>query len=180
METNEELTVVPEEDKNFVYYPDVTAEVFIEEDKFEYEVELVATLPEITIEVEIVDPNNNPVPYFPVMVSGTGGYHEWTHKEALTQRTDTNGRCRFTNLPETDELELVLYHTFEVPTDSELEPKEKELIEKLTAYYTETGILKKWIRIPILVVAGQQNYKVQARIPLRLNQDSPLGTEQSP
>ena len=165
-----------EEDKNFVYYPDVTAEIFIEEDKFEYDVELVATLPEITIEVEVVDPNNNPLAYFPVMVTGAGVSDQWRIDENFTQRTDEDGQCIFTNVPETTDLKLIFAGDTPVPGDSNLNVEQKETVERPALLYRAA----ERVEVPIIVVAGQKNYKVQARIPLRLNQDHPLGTEQNP
>lgn len=165
-----------EEDKNFVYYPDVTAEVFIEEDKFEYEIELIATLPEITIEVEVVDPNNNPVPYFPVMVIGAGVSDQWRIDENFVQRTDEDGQCIFTNVPETTGLKLIFAGDTPVPGDDKPDAEQKATVEELTLSYRTA----ERVEVSIIVVADQKNYKVQARIPLRLNQVSPLGTERAP
>ena len=162
--------------QNFVYYPDITAEIFIEEDKFEYEVELVATLPEITIEVEVVDPNNNPLVYFPVEVSAKGISEQWRIDENFVQRTDEDGQCIFTNVPETTGLKLIFAGDTPVPGDDKLDAEQKATVEELTLRYQTA----ERVEVAIIVVAGQKNYKVQARIPLRLNQDSPLGTEQAP
>ncbi len=165
-----------EEYKSFVYYPDVTAEVFIEADKFEYEVELVATLPEITIEVEVVDPNNKPLAYFPVMVTGADISDVWRIDENFIQRTDEDGQCIFTNVPETTGLKLIFAGDTPVPGDGKLNIEQKGAIEELSQLHQTA----ERVEVPILVVAGQKEYKVQARIPLRLNQDSPLGAEQTP
>ena len=160
--------------QNFVYYPDVTAEIFLEEDKFEYEVELVATLPEITIEVEVVDPNNNPLPYFPVEVSAESGVisRNWQEQMNFYQRTDEDGRCTFTNVPEMEKLLLKLCGDCDVFGDT---LRDTHLAGVAQAY----GQMEK-LELPIMITRGQKEYKVQARIPLRLNQDSPLGTEQNP
>jgi hypothetical protein len=169
-----------EEYENFIYYPDVITEIEIEADKLEYEVELVAVIPDMIIDVEVVDANSNPVPYFPVAVEGVGISTEWSQARALIQRTDFEGHCTFTEVPDSEQLKLLLHYSFKVPTDPDLDPKEKKLIEELNAHYEESGKFNKWIEVPIIIVPSQMEYKVQARIPIRLNQDSPLGTKESP
>lgn len=163
------------EDKSFVYYPDATAEIFIEEDQFEYDVELIATLPEITIEVEVIDPNNNPLAYFPVMVTGADISGQWRTDENFTQRTDEDGQCLFTNVPETTGLKLIFAGDTAIRTD-ELNAEQRQAAEELTLLYRTA----EQVEVSIIVVPSQKNYKVQARIPLRLNQVSPLGAEQAP
>ena len=88
------------------------------------------------------------------------------------QRTDEDGRCTFTNVPEMEKLLLKLCGDCDVPGDTS---RDTHLAGVAQAY----GQMEK-LELPILTTRGQKEYKVQARIPLRLNQDSPLGTEQNP
>ena len=98
-----------EKHKSYVYYPDVTVDVGYQPEQDEYEVKLVATLPEIEIEAVLMDSAGNPLPYFPVEIRAESAPipFEWALAQNFNKRTEENGHIQFINVPEMKGLHLV-------------------------------------------------------------------------
>ena len=144
---------------SYRYHPDVIVGVDYEAGKTEYEVELVAERPEIIIEVELKNTAGEPLPYFPVEVRGAPGSisSQWEADKKLDQRTDERGYCRFTEVPDVENLRLVMWGGNSVWNDN----LSREEIEKISRKEYEKY---KWTEIPIEVIQGKKEYRVEVTL----------------
>lgn len=151
-----------EKDKydNYVFYPDAIVDVGYVEGKSEYDIEMVAVLPEITIDVEVVDLTGHPLEHFPVEVRAAGGgiSSQWQSQRNLTLRTDLQGYCRFEGVPDIEGLLLVFSGGSGTWGDLGLDEEEKKFIEQVKRQHR----VYKWTEVPIEVVPGEKEYSVRA------------------
>lgn len=143
---------------SYRYYPDVIVGINYEEGKTEYEVELVAERPEITIEVELKNTAGEPLPYFPIGVRGAPGSisSQWKADKKLKQRTDKQGYCKFTEVPNVEDLRIVMWGGSDVWND----PLSKEEAKKIRKEYEKY----KWTEAPIEVAPRKKEYKVKVTL----------------
>lgn len=151
---------------SYVYYPNTSAEIVLEEERIEYEVELVAELPEFTVEVYVVDSAGDALPYYPVELMGGGGLisREWKEARNLHTRTDKNGYCKLTGVPNLKGMCLVFYMHSYVPSDKNLDEETKKLMGQVSQEY---GRKYTWTQVDIEVVEGVKNYEITALIPTK-------------
>ena len=143
---------------SYRYHPDVIVGIDYEAGKMEYEVEIVAERPEITIEVELNNTAGEPLPYFPVEVRGTPGSisSQWRADKKLDQRTDERGYCRFTEVPNVESLRLVMWGGNSLFNDILSKEKAQNIEDKYKKY--------KWTEVPIELIPGRKEYKVEVTI----------------
>lgn len=143
---------------SYTYYPDVVVGIDYEEGKTEYDVELVAERPEIAIEVELRNSYGERLPYFPVGVRGAPGSisSQWKADKKLKQRTDKQGYCKFTEVPNVENLRIVMWGGSGVWND----PLSKEEAKKIRKEYEKY----KWTEVPIEVAPGKKEYKVKVTL----------------
>ncbi len=136
------------------YYPNVSVDAGYEEGKTIYNVEMVAEKPEFVIEVTVKDSSGKVLPNFPIEVRSNDAAisSAWQAEKKLEQRTDRNGCCKFTEVPNVKGLKLVFWGQNSVWNDT-LNQQEKE---KLNQEYSKY----KWTEVPIEVIPGQKEYKV--------------------
>lgn len=152
---------------SFVYYPSVWTEIVFEEDKFEYEVELVAELPEFTVEVYVVDSAGNPLPFYSVELRSWGRVHishDWKSDRGFHIRADENGYCKLTGVPNIEQMRLVFERQSSVPSDKNLDEETKKLMGQIGEEY---GKKYKWTKVDIEIVEGVKDYEITAVIPTK-------------
>ena len=71
---------------------------------------MIAEKPELILNVEVRNSSGQLLKYFPVEIRGNRGTisSQWRVDKKLTRRTDENGRCTFTDVPNVAGLKLVL------------------------------------------------------------------------
>lgn len=143
---------------SYRYHQDIVVGINYEAGKTEYEVELVAERPEIIIEVELKNTAGEPLPYFPVEVRGVPGSisSEWMADKKLQQRTDKNGYCKLTEVPDIENLRIVMWGGDDVWNET----LSKEQVEKIKTKYKKY----KWTEVPVELISGRKEYKVEVTI----------------
>jgi len=138
------------------YFPDVVNGIDYLNDKDEYEVEMVARKAELILDVEVKNTSGEQVKYFPVEIRGDAGEisTQWAVDKRFIRRTDENGRCTFTEVPEVAGLRLILHGGNNIPNE---EPG-----EELQRYIAENKKMYFWSEAPIEVVDGKKEYHVTA------------------
>jgi outer membrane lipoprotein-sorting protein len=150
--------ITKEQRKKYRYYLDKVVDINYEEGKVEYEVEIVAQRPEIIIEVEVKNTDGKSLPYFPVEVRGVPGSisSQWRADKKLQQRTDKNGYCKLTEVPEVENIRLVMLCGGGIWNET-LSKKQLEKIKKKYKKY-------KWTEVPVELVPGRKEYKVEVKL----------------
>lgn len=150
----------PHESKKYMsyrYYVDVVVDVDYQEGVREYEVKMVAERPEFVIEVRVVDSTGQTLPYFPTEIRCKGGKtlipSQWAAERKLTQRTDKQGYCKFTEVPNVEGLKLVMWGGGSVWNDPLNKEQAKQISDKYQRY--------RWTEVPIEVMPGKKEYKVE-------------------
>lgn len=124
-----------------VYYPDVILPIPQAMGRSDVQVELIAILPELELEVLVVDEQDTPLSGYPVSVEGNlytiSSF--WREQAAFSQQTDDEGRCYFEGVPDIENLHLVLdpspqYRGTEVPI---------KVVEGQTEYSLRVVVKKK-------------------------------------
>jgi len=143
---------------SYRYHPDVVVGIDYQQGKREYEVEMVAERPEFVVEVELVNSKGEPLAYFPVEVRGAPGTisSQWKSDKQLERRTDENGYCKFTEVPNVKDLRVVMWGRNSVWKDSLNKEEAKEIAQKYEKY--------KWTEVPIELIPGQKEYKIEVTI----------------
>ncbi|HIJ51600.1 MAG TPA: carboxypeptidase regulatory-like domain-containing protein [Planctomycetes bacterium] len=143
---------------SYRYYADVVVGIDYDEGKMEYEVEIVAERPEITIEVELKNTAGEPLPYFPVEVRGAPATisSQWRADKKLDQRTDERGYCRFTKVPNVESLRLVMWGGNSLFNDILSKEEAQNIEDKYKKY--------KWTEVPVELIPGRKEYKVEVTI----------------
>jgi len=118
-------------------------------------VELVAEKSEITIEVELTNSSGERLPYFPVEVRGATGSvsSQWKADKKLERRTDKQGYCKFTEVPNVEDLRIVMRGRSQVWND----PLSRGKARKEYRNY-------KWTEVPIKVLPDKKEYKVKVTL----------------
>ncbi len=139
---------------SYVYYPDVIVDIGYQKDKTSYEVEMIAVKPELIIEVEVEDSLGRALPYFPVEVRSDISpiAPQWVAERNLTQRTDKNGYCKFTDVPRIEGLKLIFSHIGPMWNDK-LPPEERIRIAEDYRKYKDT-------EVPVELIRDQKEYKI--------------------
>jgi protocatechuate 3,4-dioxygenase beta subunit len=138
--------------ESYIYYPDVITGIDYQQDKLEYEIEMMAELPEFTLNVEARNTAGEPVKFFPVQIRGDGGpvRMQWQIAMDLIRRTDENGRCTFTNVPNIPGLKVVLCRVKRTWKEK-LTDSEKVIAEESMEKYL-------WGEVSVEIVEGQKEY----------------------
>jgi len=90
----------------FIYYLMIEYPIVLEPEKREYSIEIVASRPDITLEIEVKDKEDNPLAGVPVGVCSPGfSEREWYIRE-LVGRTDSRGVCIINGVPRISPLRL--------------------------------------------------------------------------
>jgi len=146
-----------EKHSSYTYYPNVIVPLNYREGTMQYDVKMVAEKPEFTIELEVKNTQGKPVVHYPVELSGTSSTPspEWQDHGRLTQRTDMEGRCKFTEAPNLEGLRLVVgrAHIF----NDALSKEEAEKAKRENARY-------QWTIVPIDVKPGQKEYRIEVTL----------------
>ena len=143
------------------FYPDVIATVGCVEGQLEYEIELIATLPELVIDVEVVDSAGLPIPDFPVELRASNSIPPtWQSERDLTKRTDEQGLLTLKNVPDVKGLKLVFSGGSGTWGDFKLKGEEKERIKQIRKDYSKYY----WAEIPIETTPGKKHYAIRAVI----------------
>lgn len=146
---------------SYVYYPDVTVPVGYDPQKDEYEVELVAVLPEITIGAVVTDSAGRPLAYFPVEIRADESLStQWKHDRQFHKRTDANGRITFTNVPEMKRLRLVCSYILNPITDRSETEEMKQHFKDLEQAYK----IYHWNETPVPLEPGIKDYDMHVMI----------------
>ncbi|MHC4290332.1 MAG: carboxypeptidase-like regulatory domain-containing protein, partial [Planctomycetota bacterium] len=127
------------------YYPDVTVAIDYRNDITAYEIEMIAEKPELVLNVTVKNTGGEILKYFPLEIRGEAGAisSQWKADKKLTRRTDQNGRCTFSEVPNVKELRLILHGSNSVWNDK-LTDEEKVIAESNKKYF--------WAEVPIEVV----------------------------
>jgi protocatechuate 3,4-dioxygenase beta subunit len=141
---------------SYVYYPDVIKGIDYQQGHLEYEIKMVAVLPELVLNVEVKNTDGILLKYFPVEIRGDAGTisGEWRADKKLTRRTDENGRCTFTEVPDVKDLRLVL-HGGETILNEKLSDRSKKFVAENRKKYF-------WAEVPVKIVEGQKEYNITA------------------
>ncbi|MCK5173972.1 MAG: carboxypeptidase regulatory-like domain-containing protein, partial [Planctomycetes bacterium] len=120
-----------EKKSEYVYYPDAFVGIDFEPDKTRYEIKLVAARPELVLNVEVKNTAGQILKYYPVEIRGDAGTisRAWKVENKLERRTDVNGRCRFTEVPNVNGLKIVLYAGNKIPNE-QLSGEAKRIAEQ--------------------------------------------------
>ncbi len=145
---------IPEKFISYIFYPPVSAQIELQPDKIEYEVELIANRPDNVLEVEVRNSAGELLPYFPVEIRAPGVSTEWQIKNNFIKRTDLRGQCSFTEIPDINELEIILYSSRTI-----LNEKLDDEIKKIADEYKKIYF---WNEIPVEFVESQKEYKIKA------------------
>jgi len=144
--------------KSYRYHPDVVVPVDYEEGKTEYEVKLVAQRPEAVVEVELKNTQGEVLPFFPVEIRGAPGSisSQWEADKKFKQRTDEKGYCCFTEVPNVEDLRLVLWGGNSVWKDLLSREEARKVKKKYEKY--------KWTEVPIKLIPEQKEYKIEVAL----------------
>ena len=151
---------IPPHDKekynSYVYYPDVVVGIDYEQGKNEYEIEMIAEKPELILNIEVKNTSGEILKYFPVEIRVDPRIisSQWTEDKNFTCRTDENGRCRFTDMPNVRGLRLVLWGGNHV-WHEKLSENEKIFAEEYKKKHF-------WADLPIEIRDGQKEYNITA------------------
>lgn len=143
-------------DKNPAQYPTVYAKVAYHKGQSDYEIAMTAEKPEFVINVEVIDSTGKPLPDFPVNIAGDDDTFRGTLFEK-GRRTDKDGICRLTEVPNLRNLRLRLDARSSVPGDN----RDQTRINTLKEKYSDYHYLQEFT---INVVAGRKEYHIKATV----------------
>ncbi len=149
-------------DDGFEYYPDLAVDVEYEPGQNEYDVEMIAILPELTIEVDVVDSTGHPLSWYPVEIRAGGKIStQWKRDRRFYAITDETGFCRLENVPDIEGLRIILSGEYYTTSYQHLPKHQRDEIQQFSKTY-----INKYKRtyIPIEIVPGEKNYYVRAVI----------------
>jgi outer membrane lipoprotein-sorting protein len=146
---------------SYTYYPNVIVPVDYQEGQMEYEVELVAEKPEAAVEVNLKNTQGETLPLFPVEIRGAPGSisSQWEADKRFRQRTDEKGYCRFTEVPNVEDLRLVLWGGNSVWNDRLSGEEAQKVRNKYEKY--------QWTEVPIEFNPEQKEYKIKVTLPAK-------------
>ena len=147
--------------KTYQFYSNVSKEITIQEDRMDYEVDFVAVMPENTVEVEVVDSDGQPLPYFPVeIVDERWEISSQWRRTQLEKRTDSNGKCTFAGVPDVERLKVRLNGSNTTIYDDDYDREIKDLFKELREEYSKM----RFTEIPLEITDGCKHYKIRAEI----------------
>jgi outer membrane lipoprotein-sorting protein len=147
-------TLTREEFKNYRYYAPVSTVIDYQEGKKEYEVELTAERPDNILEIEVRNSAGELLPYFPIEIRSPWISTGWRIEKNFVTRTNTQGKCRFTEIPNIKGLEIILQANRGI-LNEKLDGEIKKIADEYKKKYF-------WNEIPVEFVEGQKEYKVKA------------------
>ncbi|MCK5172969.1 MAG: hypothetical protein KAR47_06230, partial [Planctomycetes bacterium] len=111
---------------------------------------------ELVLNVEVKNTAGQILKYYPVEIRGDAGTipRGWKVNKKLERRTDANGRCIFTEVPDVKGLKVVLYAGNKIPYEP-LSGEAKRIAEQHEKEYF-------WGEVPVEVAAGQKEYDIEA------------------
>lgn len=145
----------------FVYYPNAFEWIACEPGRQVYEVNLVAILPELIVEVEVTDSQGRPLADFPVEINNAQNPLSpyWRQDAGLIGLTDENGRIRFDRVPETEGLLVAGGIGIHYPKPNELSASYSRRFDQALAACAPYGR----IEIPVVPEAGRNEYVIQMK-----------------
>ncbi|MBN1124028.1 MAG: zf-HC2 domain-containing protein [Sedimentisphaerales bacterium] len=132
------------------FYPQTRAIVPYEEGITEYEVELVAEKPELAIGAQLMNSAGQPLPLFPVFVKAQEGHFVKTPDNVVALRTDEEGFCKFTDIPNAPGLALICDSQHRMPDDTLSTEQAQQIQEQYKDF--------RALAVPVEVVSGQNDY----------------------
>ncbi len=138
------------------FYPTAQTQIEFIEGLDEYDVQIVAEKPEFVIEIETVDSTGRALPFFPVDVRAARGHSAYPPGRPLSSRTDENGYCIITNVPNVPGLKLVFNTLAGVPNDFLSSEQADQIRQKYKNYEPR--------EVPVEVLPGQKEYFIRAII----------------
>ncbi len=147
---------------SYTYYPNVIAPVDYREGTMDYEVKLVAEKPEFTVELEVRNSAGEPVVNYPIKLDGASRPRsrpgiEWEKQVRFRHRTDRQGTCTFTEMPNFNGLHLKVGREPSIWWNDDLSKEEAEKAKARNAMYQPTIV-------PIEVIPGQKHYKIEVTL----------------
>jgi len=142
-----------EKNNSYVYYPNVAVGIDYEQGKNEYEVEMVAERPELVLNVEVRNSAGEILQYFPVEIWDESlQISALWRADRLARRTDENGKCKFTEVPNVKGLKLVLQRSLIVPNE-QLSDEVRKIVDQYNEKYFRT-------EVPVEIIEGQKEYNI--------------------
>ncbi|MBN1817860.1 MAG: hypothetical protein JW828_10900 [Sedimentisphaerales bacterium] len=132
------------------FYPQTRAVLFYEEGIKEYEVQLIAEKPELAIAAQLVNSAGQPLPLFPVFVKAQEGHFVKTPDNVVAMRTDAEGVCKFTDIPNAPGLSLIFDSQYRILDESISAEQAQQIREQYKEY--------RALAVPVEVVPGQDDY----------------------
>ena len=147
---------------SYTYYPNVIVPIGYQEGTTDYEVKLVAEKPEFTIELEVKNSAGEAVVNYPVKLDGASRPRsrpgiEWEKQVRFRHRTDRQGTCTFTEMPNFNGLHLKVGREPSIWWNDDLSKEEAEKARERNARYQPTIV-------PIEVIPGQKHYKIEVTL----------------
>ncbi|MBE0536343.1 MAG: hypothetical protein IH624_11795 [Phycisphaerae bacterium] len=147
---------------SFEHYPDLAVGVPYELRRTEYEVEMVATLPELTIEVDVVDSTGHPLSWYPVEIRAERPVStQWKVDRGFYAIADEAGFCRLVKVPNVPGLRVVLSGQYYTSSYQHLAQPQREAIEECMKLYRNKY---KWTEVPVEIEPGRKEYYIRATV----------------
>ena len=92
--------------REFIYYLMIEEPIKLEPDKKDYDIKIVPSRPEISLEIEVKDSKGNLLEGVPVGISGFGNTERIWYLTKLTGKTNEKGLCTIDEVPRMEPLSL--------------------------------------------------------------------------
>lgn len=144
----------------FVYYPDVAVDVQYEAGRTEYEVELIAAFPELTINVDVLDATGHPLAWYPVEIRADVPIStQWKLDRGFYAVADEAGFCQLSRVPDLPGLKVVLSGQYYTSSYQHLPESQRRAVQECAALYRNKF---RWTEVPIEIEPGRREYYVRA------------------
>jgi len=142
--------------RTYTYYPDLTVGIDYRDAQLKYDVEMVAQLPDLILNIVVKNTAGELLKYFSVEIRTDAAQisTQWKVEKKFTRRTDENGKCTFTDVPKVAGLKLVLYGDNRI-LNEKLSENEKIFVEENRKKYF-------WSEVPIEIRDDQKEYNITA------------------
>jgi len=142
--------------QTYTYYPDLTVGIDYRDAQLKYDVEMVAQLPDLILNVVVKNTSGELLKYFPVEIRANAAQisTQWKVEKKFIRRTDKNGKCTFTDIPKVAGLKLVLHGDNRL-LNEKLSENEKIFVEENRKKYF-------WAEVPIEIRDDQKEYNITA------------------
>lgn len=143
----------------FVYYPNASEWIAGEPARSVYDVNIVAVLPELVVEVEVTDSQGLPLKDFPLEITSRENPLSpfWKQDAGLIGLTDEQGRITFTRVPEVEGLIVAGPLGVHFPKPNELAADFRRRFDQAVGTCGQYGRME----VPVELTAGQKAYFVQ-------------------